>query len=507
MGRWSGRDPWTRLPEHVPGLIEYVGAAAADLVGAYSIHHPLHETFAAVSFRPQLSIARYPNFERNPQIHAGMILSDERMRPHVLTSRAWGAQVAGDWDYTERPNTSRARGGTADGGILFCPPRFEAEDYFAIGSAAQDVDDVTSAKATQSYICVAPGVAYALGKPTITGGLATGAVVIRQDTAANKRAVVVEQDGNELIRGYDDGTDCVVWLGQGGTGAIRIPRGSSANRPAVPKSAYVRVKTGTTFDVMEFYDDTGAAWRQVLAGTSTANLRQQLALYRYWEDFVVIAGMTNTATGTGNTFQQDQSGETWLRTADACGIIAASTGASALATDGAVRYSSNAGAMYLGDGTEWIFRVGINRTTNLRVRFGLRAEAPANGTADVTNGVYFEADTAVGTNWLGCTNDGTAPTKTSTGYALSNTSGAWQWFKITFISTSGGVKFSHYNAGTLAWVDDLTVTTTIPAAGTNRGARMFIQAAHNGAATGKIYLDCFATDPAQAGAGAVPIPE
>lgn len=505
MGRWSGRDPWTRLPEIVPGLIEYVGAAAADLVGAYSIHHPLHETFAAVSYRPQLSIARYPNFERNPQIHAGMVLSDERMRPHVITSRAWGAQVSGDWDYTEKPNTSRARGGTTDGGILFCPPRFEAEDYFAIGSAAQDVDDVTSAKATQSYVCVAPGVAYALGKPAITGGLATGSVVIRQDTAANKRAIVVEQDGNELIRGYDDGTDCVVWLGQGGNGAIRIPRGSIAQRPVTPKSAYVRVKTGTTFDAMEFYDDTGAAWRQVLAGTSVANLRQQLALYRYWEDFVVAAGMTNTATGTGNTYQQNQSSNSWMREASTCGVLTADTGLSALTTDGACRYSTNAGAMYLGDGSEWIFRVAVNRTTSLLVRFGFRAEAPATGTIDVADGVYFECDTTVSTNWFGCSAATSARTKTSTGYAVSNTNQAWQWFKIKFVSTAGGVTFSHYNAGTLAWVDDLTVTTNIPTAGTNRGARMFIQSAHNGATFGQLYIDCFATDPAQVGSGAVPI--
>lgn len=202
LGRWSGQDPWTRLQETVPGLIEFVGGAATGLVGAYVIHHPLHESFAAMSFRPQLTIARYPNFERNPQLHAGMIETDERVRPHAVTMRAWGAQEQGEWDYTQRPEVSRARGGTVNGGVMFCPPRFEMEDYLEVGGSTLDVDDLTSDAATTGYVLFAPGVRMALGKPASTGGLQTGGIVFRQATPAAYNALLIEQDGIELIRAY-----------------------------------------------------------------------------------------------------------------------------------------------------------------------------------------------------------------------------------------------------------------------------------------------------------------
>lgn len=512
IGRWSGRDPWTREPEIVPGLIESVGAAASDLVGAYSIHHPLHETFAALSFRPQLAIARYPNFERNPQLHAGMIVADELRRPHVLTARPWGAQAQGDWSYVEKPHSSRARGGTSNGGLLFCPPRFEAEDYFAIGGAVQDVEDRTSAKATTSYVCAAPGVAFALGKPTSTGGLATGAVVIRQDTAANNRAIVIEQDSNELFRAYDDGADCIVKLGQGGTGAVVIPRGSSGTRPATPAAAMVRARSSSTFDSLEFYDGTNSAWRAVLAGTSAGDLRSQLSLYRIWEDyFYPPANTTSVVSGTGNNYQQDQTSSAWLYTSNLAGLFAVEVGAGGSASDGACRFSTNAGTLYLYDGAEFVFHVGCNGVSNALFRFGLRSDAAASGTADVTNGIYIEINSTTGSNVLACTAAASSRTKESTGYANSNVDQAFKWFKIKFVNGTTGARFYHWDSTSSSWTLDKTISTNLPTAGANRGARWFVQACYNGTTSRKIVIDAFATDPSQvqssSSGGGVPVLE
>lgn len=65
--------------------------------------------------------------------------------------------------------------------------------------------------------------------------------------------------------------------------------------------------------------------------------------------------------------------------------------------------------------------------------------------------------------------------------------------------------FSHFDTGTNAWVDDLTINTNIPTAGTNRGARIWSMIAYNGAASAKIVFDDLAWDPINGASGAVPI--
>lgn len=201
LGRLSGLDPWTREPERVPGLVERIGGADRDSVGLYSILHPMQEGFAAMVFRPQLTVQGYPHFEHNPQVPPGMIERDEAVRPQVLAMRAWGSQSAstGDWSYVEPPMSSRARGGTGHGGILFSPPRFELEDYLGINTGA-NVEDVTGTRATQSYVLAAPGVAFALGKPTATGSLSAKAVTLYQDCSTATKALVITHDAVEVLR-------------------------------------------------------------------------------------------------------------------------------------------------------------------------------------------------------------------------------------------------------------------------------------------------------------------
>ena len=688
LGRWSGINPWTRLPEVVPGVIESVGGEAG-IIGAYSIHHPLHETFAALSFRPQLTVSRYPHFERNPQIHAGMIERDELSRPHAVTIRAFGAQANGDWTYVEQPATARVRGGTVNGGILISPPRFEMADYLDVGGAALDVDDVTSSAATIGYLCLAPGVRFALGKPTSTGGLSAGSVTFRQDVAAANRALIIEQDAAELISGYDDGTDVIVAIGQGGHGAVVIPNGTSAQRPASPIAGMIRIITGGVADTLELWDSATSAWTAVTGGggggglsdgdygdiivsgggtamafdsavvttfartflddvdaaavrttlglgslavlstvndgnwsgtdlavanggtgsstaagartnlglgslavlstingslwsgtdlavvdggtgsstasgartnlglvigtdvqaydaelaaisglvsaadklpyftgsgtaaltafpaegrtlvglSSNATQRGYLGIYRIWEDFAAdpSGGGSTLSGGSGNAYVQSIGWKSWMADGTTQGVFAATHGSGSASTDASCRYSQP--ALYLQDASEFVFRIGHSSSTSCLYRFGLRAEAPTNAYDDVTDGCYFELNTSVSSNWYGCSASAGSRTKTTTGYAGSSSTTAWVWFRVKFVNGTTGVTFSRWDSGTNAWVDLLTVATNIPASGTTRTARWFMQTVGNGGTHREIYIDAWATDPAQtaSGSGAIPI--
>ena len=269
FGRLSGRDPHTYEEQRVPGLVERVGGADRDSVGLYSIFHPLHETFAAVSFRPQLAVLGAVNYEHNPQVPAKLIGRDEAVRPQVLTMRAFGgvAAATGDWAYVEAPASSRARGGTANGGLVLSPPRFEAEDYFAINSGA-NVSDTTSSRATTSYFLAAPGVAFALGLPTIAGGVDANSVVIRQDVTVATKPLVVEHDTVELLRGYTDGSETHFEIG--GTTAVQVPAGTTAQRPATPVVGHLRINTDST-PVVEWWD--GSAWVTAGGGGGGTSIR------------------------------------------------------------------------------------------------------------------------------------------------------------------------------------------------------------------------------------------
>ncbi|MEY5060874.1 MAG: hypothetical protein RIS45_795, partial [Planctomycetota bacterium] len=102
-------------------------------------------------------------------------------------------------------------------------------------------------------------------------------------------------------------------------------------------------------------------------------------------------------------------------------------------------------------------------------------------------------------------------TKESTGYANSNVSQLFKWFKVKFVDGTTGARFYHWDSSTGAWVLDRTIATNLPTSGTNRGARVFIQACHNGTSNAKVVFDVFATDPSQVqssgSGGGVPVLE
>jgi hypothetical protein len=270
LGRWSGLSPWERLPQQVPGLVERVGTVSTEDVALYTLFRPMAQGFAALNFRPQLTVSGYPNFEHNPQLPTSMYFRDEEARPQVLAMHAWGAQSVdeGEFDYTEDPSTSRARGGTGDGGILYHPPRFELEDYYGLND--RDVSDVSSDVATTGYVLAAPGVCFALGLPNPDGTLQANAVGIMQAPTTGT-PLVVTHNGTEVLHAIDDGTDVIVSLGGGGHAAIVVPVGTTAQRPSTPVAGMIRSNTSAGNHVIEYYDGNSAAWTTLAAGGGGAS--------------------------------------------------------------------------------------------------------------------------------------------------------------------------------------------------------------------------------------------
>lgn len=509
LGRLSGRDPWTRDIELVPGLVERVGEAGPNAVGLYSIYHPLHETFAGVSFRPQLTVRTLPNFERNPQIHAGLIEADEAVRPHVLTMRPWGSQDTGsaDWVYKQRPEVARPRGGTSNGGVMFCPPRFELADYFAAGEGL-DVDDTTSSAATTSYVLATPGVSFALGKPSSTGGLATSAVVIGQDVAASYGALTIKQDGYELLRAYyrdASGTsETIVKVAQGGTRAALVLPASSGTtgRPSTGVAGMIRVRTGGAQDYLELYDTASSAWVAAgttgvmpvttveLGGTGATTLvdaRANLGIGWFIDDLSPhdsSGRWGGTLAGAGARYQQDETAKSWMNDSETLGVLSVSNTTGTAGTDAGYAVT-NAVASKLCEGVRYVFRVSHQQTSSFLYRFGL-TRTDHGATADVVDGAYFEGSSAAGTNWYMCTAAGSARTKTATSLAVATVGyQSWREFGIE-LNGSGGVDFYDETTDPTTPID--TLTTHVPASG-DREVRFFMQTIGAGGTYRELYLD------------------
>lgn len=250
--------------------VERVGEAQPTDVGLYSILHPIQEAFSSIAFRPQKWVLDQPNYEHSPSVDREAVQEDERTRPQVAILRAWGAQTAsGEWDYLERPEISRARGGIAKGGIIFGPPGLEMEDYLGLGSV-----DVRG-QSSFSYLTAAPGAGFALGTPkTDAGGLLSKSVALEQDLSDSNeplRVCQVNSSGTatDILRAELNQSTGEVRVVASGSGAIIIPRGGDADRPSGAwsgASGSLRISSEGASDVLEMYDAQGATWSTVGGG-------------------------------------------------------------------------------------------------------------------------------------------------------------------------------------------------------------------------------------------------
>jgi hypothetical protein len=268
--RWSGQSQVTRQPEEIPGVVERVGTSEGRKA-LYSLFRPMAQGFAAVQFRPQMTVAGYPSFEHNPQMPAPMYIHDEQLRPQTLVLHAWGAQHEGqgDWAYAEAPEVARARGGTGDGGVVFHPPRFELEDYYGVGNGGANVEDTTSAAATAGYVLAAPGVRYALGLPNANGTLKENGVQIYQPTLAT--GLSITHDSVDVVRAYKNASgETIVELASGGAkSGVLMPGGTTANRPTTAAAAGL-MRWNTTTSGLEVYN--GSTWAAVGGGGAGGGL-------------------------------------------------------------------------------------------------------------------------------------------------------------------------------------------------------------------------------------------
>jgi len=264
------------------------------------------ESYGALAFRPQLWVSGYANLEHGPSLGGDLMREEESFRPQVIALRSWGAQSAdGLWDYRQDDQQSRARGGITDGGIFYCPPEFEPEDYFGLGEA-KDV----FAPSTQGFVTAAPGVAFALGTPVLDGGLAAASVTIAQTVGTNQALDISQLDSTRVPRQHigcelDQATgEVVVSLAAGGTQAIKIPRGTTAQRPSAiaPAGGMVRINSSGANDVLEFWDVASSTWIQTggAGGTLTDGDKGDVTVSSSGSVWTIDAGVVTTTKMGGD---------------------------------------------------------------------------------------------------------------------------------------------------------------------------------------------------------------
>ncbi len=227
----------------------------------------LQTAHSAMLFRAQSSAA---DVDLRYSIQPGMdsIVAQNLRQPGVLRAQAWGAEIEGTFDYTTVPGESRVGSGTSDGGVQLTPPEYDLEDISpgnADGSGDDTYDVPTGAGGGGStgYLAAGDGVCLAFGHANrATGGVQDGAVTMGRDTADSDKPLVVSQQrsGSPVdIMSVEADPNDGPYVTMEGTGATRLPAGSTAQRPATaPQDGDMRVNTDD--DAIDYYSN--GAWHQ-----------------------------------------------------------------------------------------------------------------------------------------------------------------------------------------------------------------------------------------------------
>lgn len=181
---------------------------------------------------------------------------------------------------------------------------------------------------------------------------------------------------------------------------------------------------------------------------------------------------TSVSAGSGNTYQYDpQYGAACTREPGADGMVICSSNLGTGVGDASVRYHASPG-LWLSTGSEFYFRA--HHTSVLAAgnifRFGL-ANAIANATGQIADGIYFELNGSTGAAIMCCTASGSTYSRTVSSY--SPTVSKWTWYIIKFLGT--GVAF--YTDGNNTPI--ATIYNNYPGA-TARASRVFWQCAGTG---------------------------
>lgn len=183
----------------------------------------------------------------------------EQMARRPVTSRLepFGAEEGDDWDYTQRPRSSRYPGGTGNGGWVLLPPEVGLED---VGS-----DYAPSNRSLSTpYWTIGPGAQLGFGLPdNTTGDL--------QDCGWRMNRQVSNSESYLHFQGRRSGTwSDVMKLHKGAAGSepdlvfggadgIVLPSGATGDRSSSPTAGQIR--WNTTLTQFEGYD--GSSWAAI----------------------------------------------------------------------------------------------------------------------------------------------------------------------------------------------------------------------------------------------------
>jgi len=248
-----------------------VDVAAVDTFGASSgstglnaLYHPMMEGFSAMSFRAPLIVNGGLSLEHSSGLTedypTGFTDDDalcvEASAAAVLAGHAFGGlDDSGNYNYADTPETSNSRGGTASGGFMFHPAGFELDDYFGFNSAK----DVTAPNTT-SFVLAAPGVGFGIGLPNLDGSIQDGGGIIKVNPSIPTWQVM---DSGAAVTVFTTQIDSgEPYVNFAGTGSMRIPTGTTGERPAISLDGEIRINETTV--ALEFYENS--TWNSLAPG-------------------------------------------------------------------------------------------------------------------------------------------------------------------------------------------------------------------------------------------------
>lgn len=256
-GSGDGQDSdgdWDPIPA---GVVNKVGYANGE-IGLMQLYHPMMEGFSAMSWRAPMMVLDGQSLVNDDEFTNDDVDAIETYSPSVLGAHAFGGTKldgSAEFDYNQEPEQSRARGGTADGGIMFTPPHLMPEDYFGFNS---DLDVGLSAIQTTATILATPGTRFGLGTPKVDGSLNDNAIIVEQDSAGSLDiSQMVSGTKTSIMTVLVNGAEEMVRFA--GTHSVTIPAGVTGDRPSSSSDGEIRVNT-TSFG-FEFFANEG--WNQV----------------------------------------------------------------------------------------------------------------------------------------------------------------------------------------------------------------------------------------------------
>lgn len=220
--------------------------------------------FASVAFRPQTMRPDAQDYRFTVAVDRNAQTADDADRPVTARLEAYGAGQKDMWDHNVPPGESMYRGGEAKGGAVFLPPHVDLSDH------ADDFDQTdTTQPDDTSFLVMGPKTALAFGVPDLdTGDVKDGAGVIEQG-AGNDALVIGVRDGEatvDVMTAVRDDASGEVKVEMEGTGAVKVPSGTTAQRPTATVNTG-DIRFNTTTGALEVYN--GTSWVPLASGGPT----------------------------------------------------------------------------------------------------------------------------------------------------------------------------------------------------------------------------------------------